>query len=169
MQGYPYGMGAAAATPAPGVNNPVLPQGVGDDPNVIATDWYSYSCFVTDLAAAASTTTSIQIEADSDFMIEKLTQYTLTTLAEVPQFAGSSYVPDVTIMLIDTGSGRQLMNIPLPAFNIFGTAQLPFVLPKPRRLFARSTLSVQVANLNTSQSYAYIYLTFTGRKIFTRG
>lgn len=159
------GMGAA-----PMVNNPGLPVGVGGDPNIIAEDWYSYSCFVAGIAASGSATTSIQIEADSDFEIVKLEQYTIQDAADTAdQLAGGSIVPDCTVLLIDTGSGRQLMNIALPVFSIFGTAQLPYILPKPKRLFARSTLSVQVANLNTNHGYAYIYLTFSGRKIFTRG
>lgn len=155
---------------APMVNNPGLPMGIDGDPNVIATDWYNYSAFVTSLAASGSATTSIQIEADSDFEIMKLEQYTIQDAADTAdQLAGGSIVPDVTVLLTDTGSGRQLMNIALPIFNIFGTAQLPYVLPKPKRLFARATLSIQVANLNTNHGYAYIYLSFSGRKIFTRG
>lgn len=152
---------------APTVNNPALP--ILNDPNILAEDWYNYSTVFTSVAASTSYTNSIQIEADSDFEILKLEQYTIASASEAtPQTAGASTVPDCTVLLIDTGSGRQLMNIALPIFTIFGTAQLPFILPKSKRLFARSTLSVQITNLNTAQAYAYIYLSFSGRKIFTR-
>jgi hypothetical protein len=148
---------------APTVNNPPLPMS-----NVIAEDWYNYSTVFTSVAASNSYTNSIQIEADSDFEIIKLEQYTiLDSTATTPENAGASEVPDCTVLLIDTGSGRQLMNIALPVFCIFGTAMLPYVLPKSKRLFARSTLSVQITNLSSGQSYDYIYLSFSGRKIFT--
>ena len=159
-----YGMGQA-----PGVNNPMLPMGVEGDPNVIATDFYNYSVFFTNLAPNTSATTSLQIEADSDFEIVKLQQFTISDAAEATPQISTNQVPDVTVLLTDTGSGRQLMNIALPISNIFGSGTLPFILPRTKRLFARSTLSVQVTNLNTADTYAYIYLTFSGKKIFTRG
>ena len=80
-------------------------------------DFYTYESQVTDLAVAGSANDVINIEADSDFILQKLTyQADLSGAAQENQ---SRVIPNVLVQLIDTGSGRQLMQKPVPIPNIF--------------------------------------------------
>jgi hypothetical protein len=161
---YHHQMGAAA----PGVNNPMLPQmNTQDQGPLVAVDWYTYSAQVTGLTALTSQVTNIQIEADSDFDIIKLTSFGIVTL-DTDVNEATRTLPMVTVLLTDTGSGRNLMNIPLAIPSMFGTAELPFILPVPKRLFARATLAITLQNISTDIDYAYLQVSFTGKKIFSR-
>jgi len=144
------------------------PQMQGNGDSVVSTDFYSYGAYVSTLAVNSSQTTSIQIEADSDFEIIKLT-YSAFDDVNTAITAATNPVPIANILLTDTGSGRQLMNIPIPIASLFGTAELPFILPKSKILFARSVLALTFYNLSGAVAYDRIAVTFHGRKIFNRG
>jgi hypothetical protein len=75
-------------------------------------------------------------------------------------------LPAVTVLMTDTGTGRQWSDTAVPMASLFGTGQLPFILPITKRLAAKSQLSVQVFNLFSAQDIAKISLSFIGRKIY---
>ena len=114
-------------------------------------------------AAGGVQTVNIQILADSDFLIEKLSFN--ADLAGVAQLHGTRIVPNVNVLLTNTGSGRQLMNLQLPLTGIFGSGELPMILPRQYLLPASSTLQIQMVSFEAA-AVPFVTLNFIGRKIY---
>jgi hypothetical protein len=128
----------------------------------IGSDFFTYSATFNTVTNGTSQTSNIQIQADSDFEIQKLTAELIVSL-------GTDAAPldfPVTVLLTDTGTGRQLMNQAVPIQSLFGTGALPFILPNTKILAANAVLAVQVNNLSTAVPYDRIQLSFIGRKLF---
>lgn len=129
----------------------------------IATDFFAYNVIFLAVAAGSSQTNNIQIQADSDFEIQKLTAQIIFDLTEV---GTTEDVQALSALITDTGTGRQLSDVAVPLSSLFGTAQLPFILPNTKILAARSILAVQLSNYASGLDYARVQLSFIGRKIF---
>ena len=136
-------------------------------PEIIAEDFFTYTTRFEDLLAGATGNQFIQIEADSDFLIQKLAASPFETGDEITVF--SQPIPLCTILIVDTGSGRQLMNEPIPVDALFGTGRLPFILPTPKLFVKNSRINVTLVNFSTGTDYADIWINFIGKKIFTGG
>lgn len=115
------------------------------------------------LAAGGSANDIINIEADSDFILQKLTYE--ADIAGAAFTANTRPIPNVNVQLIDSGSGRQLMQNPLPIPSIFGTGELPFILSNPRFFAKNSTIQVAYTNFDALIGYS-IRLSFIGYKIY---
>lgn len=115
------------------------------------------------VASGASVTGNINIQADSDFVLQKLTYY--ADIAAAAQTDSTRIVPNATIVITDTGSGRQLMESAVPIAALFGTGQLPFILPTPRLFQARSTINLIVANFDAAVDYN-IRISLIGYKLY---
>lgn len=115
------------------------------------------------IAVGATVNTQILIQADADFLIEKLTYY--ADLAGVAQTSGARIVPNVTVLITASSSGVQIMNNPVPIPAMFGTGDLPFILPTPRLLGANSQLQIQLVSFEAAVT-PLITLNFHGRKIY---
>jgi hypothetical protein len=148
----------SAATPP----NPHAP----DNDAVVATDFFVYHVSIAGLQSATATTESINIQADSDFELQNLTYFATEDNAD--QTASSRIIPLVDLQITDTGSGRQLFQKALPLINVFGTGELPFILPRPKIFRAKTQISLSLANFNATSTYD-IELSFIGRKIFRVG
>lgn len=133
-------------------------------PRVIAEDYYIYSIQFEDLASGDTQNGFIQIEADSDFLIQKLAYQSFLDDSAVTVF--SQDVPLVTTTIVDTGSGRQLMNAPIPIGAFFGDGRLPYIMPTPKLFTKNSRINVNVFNFG-GEDYADIWILFEGKKIFT--
>jgi len=131
----------------------------------VARDFFVYNTVHSVLAAGLSNTQTIQINADSDFQIEKLTFF--ADIAAATQTQNSRVIPSCTVLLVDTGSGRQFSDQAVPIASLFGTGEIPFVLKQPKILLARTSLSVTVANFDAAATYT-IRLSFIGSKLFLR-
>lgn len=131
----------------------------------VDVDWYTYAVTFSNLATESSQTSSINIEADSDFQIMKTTAFAAIDLEAAPAVG----IIQASVMLTDTGSGRNLMNQAIPIPSLFGTGELPFILPEYKLLFARSVLAVTVTNLSANAQYQTLTLNFIGRKVFRDG
>jgi hypothetical protein len=118
------------------------------------------------LAAGGNSQNSINIQADADFVIEKLT-YAADIAGAVVNV--STYpAPNVLVMLLSSGSGQNLFQNPVPLTSIFGTGTLPFILPYPRILPANSQLQVILTSVEAA-STPLLTLNFIGRKIYLLG
>jgi hypothetical protein len=115
------------------------------------------------VVSGGSVTGNINIQADSDFVLQKLTYY--ADIAAAAQTANTRVIPNATIVITDTGSGRQLMESAVPIPSLFGTGQLPFILPTPRLFQARSTINLIVANFDAVEDYN-IRVSFIGYKLY---
>ena len=131
----------------------------------VARDFFVYNTVHSLVVAGTSNTQTIQINADSDFQIEKLSYF--VDIAAAGQTQSTRVLGLVTVLLVDTGSGRQFSDQAVPVPSLFGTGQIPFVLKQPKILMARTSLSVTVANFDAASTYT-IRLSFIGSKLFLK-
>ena len=131
-------------------------------------DFFTYSTGrpAAALAPAGVAQLFINIQADADFVIEKLTY--AADIAGAAQNIGNLTSPNVLVLLTSTGSGIQLMNIAAPLSSLFGTGTLPFILPYPRVLPANSQLQITLTSFEAAVS-PFITLNFVGRKLYLIG
>lgn len=117
----------------------------------IDQEFYTYAINFSSLANGTSATDIINIENEAYFKVQKLTY--VADLALAAQTSSTTIVPLVTIVITDTGSGRQLSNTPISIPALFGTAELPFILPTPKVYKPRSSISITVANYSAATTY----------------
>jgi hypothetical protein len=129
----------------------------------ILKDFFVYQEDFSAIANGATASGNINIQADSDFVVQKLTYF--ADIAAAVQTDSSRVIPLVSVLVTDTGSGRNLMESALPISNLFGTGEIPFILPQPKMFLARSTITVTLANFSAATTYN-IRLSFIGYKIF---
>jgi hypothetical protein len=136
-----------------------------NDPYVVPgpRDFYSYTQRVP-LAGVVGTTASMvfQIEADSYFYLNAISYQADTALAALTD--STNVVPLITIVIFDSGSGRQLMANPVPINCIAGYNGSPFRLAKPRR-FA-STAQITATLVNYSAVAYNLSLCLSGFKVY---
>jgi hypothetical protein len=130
-----------------------------------AKDFFIYELDFASIAAGASATLSFNVQADSDFLLTKLAYH--NTIADANYNADAAPIPNVGVIIQDTGSGRQLMNSAVPVTAIFGTGQLPFILPRQRLFLANSTINVTLTNFSAATA-SKLRLSFIGEKAFVR-
>lgn len=138
-----------------------------NDPYVVAgpRDFYSYTQRITGLAAAATTSATYQIEADSYFYMNAISYQ--ADLAAAALTESTNVIPLITIVIFDSGSGRQLMANPVPLNALGGYWGLPFRLPKPRRFAPTSQITVTFVNYSAATAYN-LSLCFSGFKVYAQ-
>ena len=132
-------------------------------------DYFAYSMDI-DLGVSTTAQGQFLVQNDSAFAIIS-TSFLITTqadaaIAEFQPFGSgltTGLVPAV-ISLTDSGSGRQLSDAQIPIDTLFGTAQRPFVWPRPKLLSPATTF--QSSLLNLSATAMTVRLAFQGYKIF---
>lgn len=129
----------------------------------IGKDFYSYIVEVATLAASGVATQQLNIQADADFIWQKATYF--ATIADAAQTDSSRVIPVATVQITDTSSGRELQSQAVGISAIFGTGELPYILPTPRLFPARSTQKFQFANLDSANAYR-IQLVLSGYKAY---
>lgn len=139
--------------------NPLL------DPAIVAKDFFVYSATFTGLAQGTTQQKNIPISDDSDFVVIKTTYF-------VDDGVGGKFtpntrqIPNVLLLMTDTGSGRQLMDAAQPLYNLFGTAENPFIFPMPKLLKRRTVLQLQATNQELVVATYRLTVSFIGVKIF---
>lgn len=142
-----------------------------DDPNRYeGQDFFTYAVGLqtgTTLAPSGSTSLTFQIDGESDFFWDK------ATVTALVASDGTTYLEDekpaIYITIVDSISQRPLMNNPTPIGNIFGTGQLPFILPIRKLFFSKANVKLQIANYSDNRTYSQLDLSFIGIKAFLRG
>lgn len=129
-------------------------------------DFFIYGIPATTIAAGASTSTAIQIQADAAFELQKMAMFTDIALAA--QTESTRVLPLVTIQLTDTGSGRALFSVPVPIPAIFGDGRIPFILPTSKLFVANSAIQVDLVNYSAATAYN-VRLALIGTKLFRMG
>ena len=115
-------------------------------------------------AGAANVPVNVNIQADADFLI--LTQTYDANTANGARNAGNFVIPNVSVILTDTGSGYQLMDQAVAVPALFGNGQFPFVLPNPKLLPAKATLQILATNYDAAAGYN-LRLSFNGVKLYS--
>ena len=126
----------------------------------VLRDWFTYTAEFLPLNANAAQNVSVPIQADSDFMLTGLSGTVKALVTSEVVIAA----PAVTIRLESTGTGRNMMDRPVPWNNLVGTAERPFLLPSPHTLKANSTLLVALTELGGNARQ--VRIAFLGYKIF---
>jgi len=101
------------------------------------TGWFA---LVTDYVLAANegpTQLFAKIDAEADFLIRKL------VATSTGEFAAR---------IADAATGDWWSDQPQRNNNLFGTAQYPLILPKPKLIKAKGSLQIEVTDLSTSQN-----------------
>lgn len=114
-------------------------------------DYFIYRTPPTSLAASASATAQISINAEGDFVLTKMSY--AADVAGAAQTDSSRVIPLVNVSLTDSGSGRNLQNFPVPISTMAGSEGLPFNLPVPRVFKANSNLSITFTNSSAATTY----------------
>lgn len=117
------------------------------------------------LAGGTNATVITNIQADAPFVIHQ--QSYAADIAVAVQTDSTRVIPIVTALITDGSSGRQFMDADVPLPCLFGeSGSLPYILPNPKVLAARSTLSTRLTNLTAATSYN-IRLCFHGLKLYS--
>jgi hypothetical protein len=137
------------------------------DPYVVPgpRDFYSYTQRATSLAAGTSTSLTYQIEADSYFYLNAFSYQADLALAAITESA--NIIPLITVVIFDSGSGRQLMANPVPFNCIGGYRGEPFRLAKPRRFAPTAQITATLANYSTATTYN-ISFCLSGFKVYAQ-
>mgnify|MGYP001583285449 CR=1 FL=1 len=125
---------------------------------------YQVPAFSNMAAAGATATNQLLIQADSDFEWS-LGSYEFD-LASAAVTLSTQSIPNMTILLTDSGSGRQLSSAAIPVTSLFGPLTKPFILPITKVFKANSNLSVTAVNFDAAVTTGNLRLTMTGWKIY---
>lgn len=138
-------------------------------------DFYVYAASTTagtPIPASGTQTATIQIEADSNFVLQKLSYHcqapaaTALAASALGLVEGQRIIPPVALQIVDTGSGRQLTAAPIPIPSLFGNGMLPFILPNPRLFMRNSTIQITFTNLDATNVYT-VRLALMGYKTYS--
>ena len=131
-----------------------------------ARTFFTYeSDIVSTLNAGATQNLSFNIAGDSDFFWTKFSTFGL--VASAATTVSAVQAPAVTMLLINTTTGRQYSSAPVPLMNVAGIeAGLPFILPQITLWQAKATIQIQLLNEGNA-NYTNLHLSFHGIKAFT--
>lgn len=125
-----------------------------------------FSGYVIDIAAlseGSSGTGSVTIQSDSDFVVQQLTGVGL--LNDNTYITGAG--PVATVQITDTGSAFNLFNSPIYWANLFGTAQLPYILPVPRLIKANAKINVTINLIDEGASDNHFQVALLGYRLYS--
>lgn len=129
----------------------------------LVKDFFVYSTGRVAVGAGLSVTSNIAIQADADFEVIKMNFSADIAGASINN--NSFPIPNVTVLITDSGSGRNLMSLATPLEALFGTGQNPFILPIPRIISARSNIAITFTSFEAVNANN-ISLNFIGNKLF---
>lgn len=127
---------------------------------------YVYEAESLALASGGISQDTINIEADADFVWTKGTFQ--ADIAAATQTDSTRVIPNVTVQIKDTGSARTFFNAPIPIQSVFGTGEIPFILPVSQRMRLNTTFVVDFVNFDIAATYN-IRLAFIGYKVYVPG
>lgn len=126
-------------------------------------DFFIYELDFASVAAAGTASSSFTVQADSNFLWQYGCYF--ADIAGAAQTDSTRVIPLMSATVLDTSSGRQLMSSAVPIPSIFGTGQLPFLLPTPRFFRAQTQVTVNITNFSAATAYV-LKLQFIGTKFF---
>jgi hypothetical protein len=150
---------------------PARPRSPNDPAFYVASIFYTYEAdtltnYPSGIAPAGEAVLSFNIANDSDFFWSLFGTYVAIGSDGVE--TSTQPVPGINLMLVNTTTGRQYSNAPVPLANISGDGRLPFVLPVQTLWEKQSTIQVTLQNVTDDTTYSNVQLSFIGVKAFTR-
>jgi len=134
---------------------------------IVYLDDFTYSAIwqgPTQLGSLATVTVPIQINGDSDFVVQESNLIAYDNQSTPVNVA----VPNLLVTITRAGAGREVMDSPQHVSNVFGNytpALNPGRNPMPSLWNARNTINVQLQNLTTTV-FGRIQASFRGFKVF---
>lgn len=119
----------------------------------------------TNLAATSGTATNqLQIQADSDFeWTHGVYEFDLAAAAVT---LSTQSVPNMTVQIADTGSGRFMMNAAVPVPSLFGPLTKPRRLPISKIFKANSSVAFTAVNFDAAVATGNLRLSLIGWKLY---
>lgn len=105
-------------------------------------DLFAYACEFLTLGSSATSTQTIAIAGDTDFII----QFAMCLCTDSANTTMLTFIPQL-VQLTDSASGISFFNLPLPAQSVYGDAQNPGIFAIPKVMRQATTLAVQHQNL----------------------
>jgi hypothetical protein len=127
------------------------------------TDFQIYGVSFLALAAGATLSQVLTFDAASDFNWMYASYSANDSAANTAWSESTRQYPPINVLLTPGDTSSQFMNQSIPLTHFCGNGEMPFVLPSPRIIPARSTLTIQVTNLDTTIAYD-LYLSLIGVK-----
>jgi hypothetical protein len=118
------------------------------------------------IAAGAVSLFNVQIDAGSPFMI--VSQSYDANTANAARTAANFVIPNIRVLITETGSNRQMMDVAVAVYGLFGSGLFPYVLPIPKLMQPNSQLQIQATNHDAAAGYN-LSLYFHGYKIYKLG
>ena len=118
----------------------------------------------TSIAPTVTATNTFNIAGDSDFFWTKFCCFALVGGVATTRFADQ--LPALTLLIINTTTGRQYSSSAVPIPNMAGNAQFPFILPMITLWEKKSTIQLQILNVGNA-TYSAFFFSFLGIKAFT--
>jgi hypothetical protein len=106
------------------------------------------------------------IDSDADFFWMKGCVFADVGGASTTYAA--NILPNCLVTITYGSTGRALSNAPVPVSSLFGTAQLPFILPAAKYFPARSLITFVVTNPGNA-TYSNVRFSLHGVKAFLVG
>lgn len=135
---------------------------VGQGNVVRDEDFYAYTVNSGSLAAGGTATVQIPIEADTEFALVKMTQF--SDIAGAAQTEDSRVLPLVTIQITDGSNSRALLSNPTAIPALFGDGKIPYILPIQRRFRPNSVITLSFVNFSAATTYPNVRITLHGIK-----
>lgn len=123
---------------------------------------FSYAVNVPQLVAGQVFTGFFTIQADSHFIARRR----VVKRGGGSQADAAQSLPDVTVEITDTASGRAYMREPVKLANIFGRGFFPYNIPLGGKIFYKAQV-IQVKIENGPDVSPAMQLVWQGEKIFT--
>lgn len=127
------------------------------------SDFFTYEVDFSALAPAATQQFTFTVQADSNFLWQRACFQ--ADVAGAAFTYSSQPIPNVTVAIQDTSSGRQLMSSPVPIPSLFGVGHEPSDLITPRWFRANTQVTLSVNNYDAAVTYN-LRLSLIGTKFF---
>ncbi len=116
--------------------------------------------------AGAQLSASVNVPNDADFECRRITYHIDDDTDEF--LTATLPLPNITLLITDSGSGRNLMNVAAPLASIADNeAASPRDLAWPKIFTRNSTITAALTNYDGTQTTYNVRLTLAGRKIFS--
>lgn len=137
---------------------------------IIAKDFYVYSFFLASIAPATSgQPVTVTIQNDSQFLWQKTSYFCTMTPGGAfgpGDTEAGRILPEISIQIVDTSSGRQQFNREVELGSIAGDGRFPFILPEPRLFVPKTTITMTISNYSAASTYENLYINMIGTKLF---
>lgn len=126
--------------------------------------FYQFPRITNVAAGGTSAPVTIQIQDDSHF--EWQASAFQFNVAQAAITVATQNIPNMSVNIVDTGSGKQLMNSNVPVTSIFGRPGQPIKLIEPKILSRNSVLAITAQNYDAAVATGDLWLTLIGRKLY---